>query len=478
MAWLRVQALRYSWLPLSLLAAAFLAFVGTAVVASQSLSELLTRDAERSQALRTQTELQRLLTLLVDVETGQRGFIITGQKPFLRPYEEALVELDRVHAGVNQRLAQAGASANTLRRMDALIQERMAQTRRTIDRRLSDGDAVTRDLGAYVDGKRVMDELRFEIEQLALEQQRIISLADQVTQDVQQRTTRVTRLLPAVGTVTLALALALLLRERRLRDRAEAALLNANAGLEQQVAQRTEALSRALTRIRKFAIEAERGVEAERRRLAREVHDQVGQVGTAIKMLVISLRAKLAPRSEPLVDELQSMADEAIRSARQISASLRPPLLDELGLEAALGHYLQTLQRQTGLATTLELRESTALAPEQANPLFRIVQEACTNVLRHAQARSLRVVGRPLEAGRVAGEEGYELEVIDDGRGPGDTRADASGLRGMRERAALAGGGFDFGPALGGGTRVRVWLPLEPPERATSEEDQIGEEWV
>jgi len=264
-AWLRVQALRYSWLPLSLLAAAFLAFVGTAVVASQSLSELLTRDAERSQALRTQTELQRLLTLLVDVETGQRGFIITGQKPFLRPYEEALVELDRVHAGVNQRLAQAGTSANTLRRMDALIQERLAQTKRTIDRRLSDGDALTRDLGAYVDGKRVMDELRFEIEQLALEQQRIISLADQVTQDVQQRTTRVTRLLPAVGTVTLALALALLLRERRLRDRAEAALLNANAGLEQQVAQRTEALSRALTRIRKFAIEAERGELADAR---------------------------------------------------------------------------------------------------------------------------------------------------------------------------------------------------------------------
>ncbi|RZI94954.1 MAG: histidine kinase, partial [Rubrivivax sp.] len=78
--------MRYSWLPLSLLVAAFLAFVGTAVGASQSLAALLERDTERSHALRTQTELQRLLMLLVDMETGQRGFIITGQQPFLRPY--------------------------------------------------------------------------------------------------------------------------------------------------------------------------------------------------------------------------------------------------------------------------------------------------------------------------------------------------------------------------------------------------------
>ena len=440
--------------------AAFLAFVGTAVGASQSLAELLERNAERGHALRVQTELQRLMTLLVDVETGQRGFIITGQQPFLRPYEEAIGELGELRPSLTHDLAEAGASVLALQRLDALIQERLAQTQRTIERRLGAGDAVMRDLSAYVDGKRVMDELRFQIEQLAQAQQRRVAAADQATLAVQRRTTRLTRLLPAVGLVMLALAIALTMRERRLRDRAETALRDADAGLEQQVARRTEALSRALQRIRSFATELDRSIEAERRRLAREVHDQVGQVGTAIKMLTISLRAKLAPASEPLVDELQGMADEAIRAARQISAALRPPLLDELGLEAALGHYLQTLQRQSGLTATLELADAGGLAPEQSNPLFRIVQEACTNVLRHAGASALRVTGRPRAD---AGEDGYELEVIDDGRGPGDTRADASGLRGMRERAALAGGDLDFGPALGGGTRVRVWLPLAPP---------------
>lgn len=467
------MGIRYSWLPLSLLVAAFLAFVGTAVGASQSLQTLLERDAERSQALSTQTELQRLLMLLIDIETGQRGFIITGQQPFLRPYEDALGELSEVRAGLRERLPRQGADAATLNRLDALIDERLAQARQTIARRTAEGSGAKNDLSAYVDGKRVMDELRFQVEQLARVQQRRVATADEATQAVRQRTTRLTRLLPAVGLVTLAVAVALMWRERRLRDRAEAALRDANAGLEAQVAQRTEALSHALARIRSFAVEMDRGIEAERRRLAREVHDQVGQVGTAIKMLTLSLRAKLAPRSEPLVDELQEMAEEAIRAARHISAELRPPLLDELGLEAALGHYLQTLQRQSDIQTVLELSEAAALPPEQASPLFRIVQEACTNVLRHAQARTLRVTGRLLA---WDGQGGYELAVADDGRGPGGMRPDASGLRNMGERAELAGGRFDFGPAPGGGACVRVWLPLNPPLPAAAAQEE--EAWL
>jgi signal transduction histidine kinase len=459
--------MRYSWLPMSLLVAAFLAFVGTAVGASLSLADLLDRDAQRSEALRTQTELQRLLTLLVDVETGQRGFLITGQRAFLRPYEEALGELSDVRQAVHRRIPRRSANRITLVRLDALIDERLQQTRAAVDRRLSQGAAWTQDLSAYVEGKRVMDELRFQIDQLVRDQQAAVMAADQATADVRQRTTRLTRLLPAVGLLMGGVALWLMLRERRLRDQAEGALREANAGLEQQVALRTEALSRALARIRSFAVEMDRGIEDERRRLAREVHDQVGQVGTAIKMLAISLRNRLAPQTEPLVDELQGMADEAIRAARQISAALRPPLLDELGLEAALDHYLQALARQSGLTTRLTLQHADLLPPEQASPLFRIVQEACTNVLRHAQAQQLRVAGRPLDG--PGGSAGYEVEVIDDGCGPGVPRPDAAGLRNMRERAELAGGSFDFGPAPEGGARVRVWLPvraLVPPSAA------------
>lgn len=452
--------MRYSWLPMSLLVAAFLAFVGTAVGASLSLDDLIDRDAERSDALRTQTELQHLLTLLVDVETGQRGFLITGQQAFLRPYQEALGELSEARRAVHRRIPRRSANSLMLARLDALIDERLRQARAAIERRLvpGPGQAWTPDLSGYVEGKRVMDELRFQIEQLGREQQAAVTAADAATAAVRERTTRLTRLLPAVGLVMGGVALALMLRERRLRDQAEAALREANAGLEQQVALRTEALSRALARIRSFAVETERGIEDERRRLAREVHDQVGQLGTAIKMLALSLRARLAPQVEPLVDELQGMADETIRAARQISAELRPPLLDELGLQAALEHHLQALQRQSGLVTRLNLQDADLLPPEQASPLFRIVQEACTNVLRHARAQQLRVTGHPTDGGD--GAAGYQVEVIDDGCGPGPLRPDAAGLRNMRERAELAGGRFEFGPAPEGGTRVGVWLPV------------------
>ncbi|MCE4554948.1 CHASE3 domain-containing protein [Roseateles cellulosilyticus] len=450
--------MRYSWLPLSLLIAACLSFVGTAVGASQSLAELLLRDAERSQSLRTQTDLQRLKTLLVDIETGQRGFIITGQQPFLRPYEEAMSELGALHARLRGQLAATGTPASSLLRLDQLVQMRVEQVRQTIARRTALGEAVMRDIGAYAEGKRVMDDLRFEIDQLGREQQRHIAAADAATEDVQQRTTRLTRLLPGIGLVMVSVALMLMFRERRLRDRAEVALREVNAGLEQQVAQRTEALSRALDRIRSFASELDRSVEAERRRLAREVHDQIGQAGTAMKMLVTSLRRNLPVNEASQLDELVTLADEAIRSARQISAELRPPLLDELGLEPALSHYLLALERQSGVSTALELIDAARLSADQATPLFRIVQEACINVLRHAGATALQVKGRPWAH---AGKLGYELEVIDNGRGPGGMRVGASGLRGMRERAALAGGDLDFEPAEGGGTRVRVWLPLQ-----------------
>ncbi|WP_158080778.1 CHASE3 domain-containing protein [Pelomonas sp. KK5] len=440
-----------------MLLAVFLAFVGTAVGAAQSLDDLVRRDAQRSSALRTQTDLQRLLTLLVDIETGVRGFIITGQRPFLQPYEAARHDLDQTYGDVRKRLVEVGTSEAQLQRLDGFLEERLAQVESNIARREREGPVVMRDLASYADGKRLMDQLRYEIEELQRVQQWRIAEADQATRAVQQHTLELTRLLPGVGLLALVLALVALTREQRRRDRAETALREANANLERLVGERTSALSRALGRIQGFAVELDRGVEEERRRLAREVHDQIGQVGTAMKMLVVALRNKLKPKVEPLVDELQGMADETIRVARHIAAALRPPLLDELGLEAATEHYLQQLGRQSGLATRLGLPDAGLLTPEQASQLFRIIQEACTNVLRHAQARTLTIEGEPVE---VDGREGFRLDIIDDGRGPGDTRADASGLRNMRERAALADGSFEFGPAPGRGTRVRVWLPL------------------
>jgi signal transduction histidine kinase len=465
--------MRNSWISLGLLVAALLAFVGTAIGTRLSLSDLLTRDAQRGEALLLETELQRLMTRLVELDSGQRAFILTGLPPFLLAYEEARDEIGRQRARLRQRMSDSGVPAPMLDQLDRLIDVRIAHSRLGIERRRED-KAMPVDLAGYVDGKQLMDELRLQVDALSREQQRRIEATDAQAQRVQRRTTWLTQSLLAAGLLTLMLALALMVRERRLRDGAEAAMRDANAELERKVAQRTQALSRALSRIRSFASELDSGIEAERRRLAREVHDQIGQLGTAIQMIVAALRPELPQRAAGLLHELEGAAQEAIRSARQITASLRPPLLDELGLAAALDHYLQTLSRQSGVCTQLELHEADLLTAAQATPLFRIVQEACTNVLRHANATTLRVAGRPAQED---GREGYELEVIDDGRGPGEARPDSSGLRGMRERATLAGGTFSFGAALWPGARVRVWLPLASPgrQRAAPRDVQVQE---
>jgi len=116
-------------------------------------------------------------------------------------------------------------------------------------------------------------------------------------------------------------------------------------------------------------------------------------------------------------------------------------------------HYVQGLQRQSDLIVDVDLASDEALTPEQHNQLFRLLQEAATNVLRHAQAQQLTIESR-LEAGE------YRLRIEDDGVGPGHVRVDASGLRNMRERAVLAGGDLVFGAAPQRGTRIDVRVPL------------------
>lgn len=444
-----------------LLAAGATAFVATAIGEHRSVAELVQRSDARAHALQAQLLLRRTGALLIDLETGQRGFLITGEAAFLQPYERARLEWAATYDALKKHLVPDGQPLpEALARLDRLSRQRIAQMARNIARRWAEGEVVLKDLPSYFEGKRLMDEIRAEVTQLEATQGQLIAAAERDAQDVQRLTSRLAAVLPAIGSLLIAGAVFALMRERRRRDRAEAALKTANNELESQVEARTSELSAALERIQHFATELDASMEAERKRLAREVHDQVGQVATAIKMLVLGMRKRLPPGHEEEVGELLSLADESIATARQISAALRPPLLDDFGLGAALDHYGKDLARQSGLEVEVAIADDAALSATQANQLFRIAQEAATNALRHAHARRLVLRGEP----RV---DCYSFEVIDDGRGPGEVRADASGLRNMRERAAMAGGRFEYGPASGGGTRVGVLLALD----ATTEQE-------
>ncbi|MBB3195246.1 CHASE3 domain-containing protein [Roseateles terrae] len=438
-----------------LLLAGCVAFVVTAYGEYRSLGELTRLENVRAHAFTTQVLISRFNHLLVDLETGQRGFLMTGDASFLQPYDHGLRELDPRYGELKLALQRSGDPQDAaIARLDRLIADRRVQLAQNVDSRWKLGEAAIRNVQAWVAGKQLMDEIRGELDRLdALQQQRINDIETEV-RDQQEQTTRLAQIFPLVGGALVAAALVALWAERKRRDDAEVALRDSHAQLETVVDQRTQALREALDRIQSFAAELDRSVEGERRRLAREVHDQLGQLGTASKMLVMSLTRKLAPQREPMLEELLGIADDVIGAARRIASTLRPPLLDDFGFSAAVQHYAQGLERQSGLVVSLDLASDEGLDAEQHNQLFRLMQEAATNVLRHAQAQHLAIESR-LEGGD------YCLRIQDDGVGPGHVRADASGLRNMRERAVLAGGEMRFGPAPGQGTRVEVRVPMK-----------------
>jgi signal transduction histidine kinase len=234
-------------------------------------------------------------------------------------------------------------------------------------------------------------------------------------------------------------------REREERQRAETAL--------QRSYQELRALSARLRSVR----------EEESARIAREVHDGVGQLLTALAMDVSWLEKKLETCPTTLREELagklrdmSQLLDTAGEAVQRIVTELRPVVLDELGLEAAVEWYLAEFQQRMGIAWRLRSRlGETDLDPERSTALFRILQEALTNVARHAEATAVDI--------RLAAKEDrIILAVTDNGRGiPADKIADSQslGLLGMRERARALGGDVVVRANPGGGTAVEASLP-------------------
>ncbi len=197
--------------------------------------------------------------------------------------------------------------------------------------------------------------------------------------------------------------------------------------------------------------------EEERTTLARELHDELGQSLTAIRIDLASLKTVADERRRAgRIDSLMNLVDETIRSVRRISTELRPGILDDLGLAAAVEWAAEEFQSRTGILCRVALPAAPlAVDPSRATALFRIVQETLTNVARHAGATYVRI--------HLSQENGRLPLVIHD-NGRGITAAEiaaphALGILGMRERARLLGGEFSISGQPGEGTTVRVSIP-------------------
>jgi signal transduction histidine kinase len=202
--------------------------------------------------------------------------------------------------------------------------------------------------------------------------------------------------------------------------------------------------------------------EEERRAVARELHDELGQVLTAVRLNLQTLRRRSRdPELAPVFEDGLALLEAAIAEVRSLSMRLRPTILDDLGLEAALRSHLErrSVRAELELDTDIRLPQR-RLEPAVETACFRIVQEAMTNAVRHAGAKRLGVTLQ-VEDGALV------LAVRDDGRGfdPAAAarraaRGESAGLSGMEERAQLAGGRLELNTAPGRGTEVRVVFPL------------------
>jgi protein-histidine pros-kinase len=200
--------------------------------------------------------------------------------------------------------------------------------------------------------------------------------------------------------------------------------------------------------------------EAERRRLSLELHDETAQVFTAVKLQLGVLRERSDRVLTPALTDIDGLIDTGIRSIRRVTNQLRPSLLDDLGLLPALRSLGDDFVERSGVRLTLEAPESVPAVSSRAElALFRAMQEALANVVRHAGASHVRV-------GVIPDGQCLALEVEDDGRGlpsgfdlERGEREGHLGLAGMRERMSALQGEFLIRSAAGGGTLVRVTVP-------------------
>jgi two-component system sensor histidine kinase UhpB len=195
--------------------------------------------------------------------------------------------------------------------------------------------------------------------------------------------------------------------------------------------------------------------EAERRRIARELHDEVGQTLTGVILQIEGLAASIPDELRGQLDELRETARHGTEEVRRIARRLRPDALEELGLQSALAALASAFEQQARVTVLRRLEEAVTISPEEELVIYRVAQEALTNVARHAGATTVELRLRDTQEAMV-------LTVRDDGRGmPEGAAASSHGIRGMRERAMLVGATLRIDSPAGGGTVIELSIPRE-----------------
>ena len=391
--------------------------------------------AHYAELLQQETEairlLNRLQSALQAIESGQRGYVITGYDDFLEPFHSGHAELLALLPLLPKQLQ---TELDVVERLQQLSEARLKNAEMVIRSRRDDGFAAAQALVMKRDGKRLMDALR-DVLQPLMEQ-----LRSEISLHQSAQAAADWWLLVAVTVFVLLLALLMpalfFVRRQQLK----------HDSLEQQRLQLTRELLTAQV--------------DERKRISQLLHDDIAQTLAAAKLNLEAESLNATTEQAARLGAAADMIGHALDETRSLLGELRPPLLHELGLQAALNYELDRMRSRSGNTTLAMLwqdqGEPCRFDSGTEHSVFLLLREAIHNAIRHASARHIRVEGH------CDGKQ-LRVSVQDDGKGfePADTRQQEGhlGLIGMRERAASFGGTLDISSRPGRGTVITLEVP-------------------
>ena len=407
-----------------------------------------------SAALEMETAVNETLALIGDAESSQRGFLLTGDASYLKPYKEALPKIDRTFAHLRELINANGTAVmiDHAGQLNGLIGKKLNEMESTLALNERGGRQAAFQLIDTGLGQQLMEQIRAQAQSI-LDELRESSRRGGArwAQDIEFG--RVGMLTMTAFTIALLFVVwALARREISAREAKRRTLLEEQRRLEQEVAARTEELSELSTYLQAVR-------EEEKSRLARDIHDELGGILVGAKMDVAwaAQRAKGAlPDVADKLDRALAILDEGVEMKRRIIEELRPTLLDNLGISAAIDWQVRQACERAGLNCELNLADVEELPPEVSITLYRIVQEALTNIVKYASARNVDVE-------LLADDEGVSLVVHDYGTGlPAGVESSrlSHGIAGMRQRVRALNGSFKIGSKPGSGTTIDVFIPV------------------
>jgi signal transduction histidine kinase len=440
-------------LPLAALAALGLAAINE--LAHERSTAALMRLGERVEA---RGQIQLLWRALIDAETGQRGYLLTGSADNRRQYDDgaatargALDWLHRHYAGDTQIAPVLAAVTD-----EGL--GKLSELSTTLDMHAGRHPGAWRELMLTDIGRERMEALQLASQQLLqIENERVAADRDDIFRTLQRA-----RLGVNVMAGLSLLALLLFLRQTLAFERAQnsrAATLQAQRDrLADEVSSRTADLT-------ELARHLQSAREEEKSRLARELHDELGAVLTSVKLDAARLKRALgtmAPEVDARLQHLNDTINRGIELKRRIIEELRPSSLSHLGLAAALEILVDEFGSSMPARISTQI-QAVDLSDSAQITVFRLVQEALTNATRHAAATEITVTVEASDRRLRGAELGSAHVVVEDngcGFEPQSRRGTAQGLMGLRYRVEAEHGEMAIHSAPGQGTRIEAWLPL------------------